>query len=80
MMGVDTDSKEFKEFIETIKKPENFNAQTVEKMLDTVPQLTAEKQIETLNNIAANIEKEYQAFEQEKVNEKISFINSKEIN
>lgn len=31
MMGVDTDSKEFKQFVETIQKTENFNAQTVEK-------------------------------------------------
>lgn len=66
MMGVDTDSKEFKQFVETIQKPENFNAQTVEKMLDTVPQLTAEKQVETLNQIDAAAKAEYEAAEKQK--------------
>lgn len=59
MIGIDTDSKEFKQFQKDIQKPENYNAQTVEKMLETVPQLTAEKQVEILNTFSYENEREH---------------------
>lgn len=50
MFGIDTASKQFKDFQEKIKNSESFNAETVCEMLATTPQLTTEKQIEKLNS------------------------------
>lgn len=73
MIGIDTNSKEFKQFQKDIQNPENYNAQTVEKMLETVPQLTAEKQVETLNNFSYESEMEMEQF-------KNNFVNSEVVN
>lgn len=71
MIGIDTDSKEFKQFQKDIQKPENYNAQTVEKMLETVPQLTAEKQVEILNTFSYENEREQAEFKHNFVNSEI---------
>lgn len=71
MIGIDTDSKEFKQFQNDIQKPENYNVQTVEKMLETVPQLTAEKQVEKLNNFSYENEREQAEFKHNFVNSEI---------
>lgn len=66
-MGIDTDSKEFKDFESGLKKDENYNTKYIEDFLKNAPELTAEKRQEIdkqrfddlQKQIAAN--KEYQA-------------------
>lgn len=66
-MGIDTDSKEFKDFESGLKKDENYNTKYIEDFLKNAPELTAEKRQEIdkqrfedlQKQIAAD--KEYQA-------------------
>lgn len=58
MMGIDENSKEFKEFQENIKK--DFSAKTVEDFLEKAPTLSREQQVEKLNQFTQE-EKEAEA-------------------
>lgn len=60
-MGIDTDTKEFKDFELGLKKDENYNTKYIEDFLKNAPELTAEKRQEIDKKRFEDIQKQVAA-------------------
>lgn len=57
-MGIETDSKEFKDFEAGLQKDENYNDKYIKQFLENAPELTAEKRQEIDNQRDIDLQKE----------------------